>query len=158
MPEITIGKKSPLFNFVNESGEKENLSGLVGEKGLVLYFYPKDMTPGCTTEACDFRDNFSALKKMGFNVAGISRDDSKSHEKFRAKYSLPFTLIPDPEFNICKKYGVYRDKKFMGRVGKGIVRTTILLDKNMKILKIYDEVKVKAHVEQIKKDILELTK
>ena len=155
MPELNIGKKAPSFSFKDEDGKKISLSEIVGEKGLILYFYPKDMTPGCTTEACDFRDHSKEFQKIGFTIAGVSKDGQVSHEKFRQKYELPFRLIPDEDFSICNKYGVFRDKKFMGKTKKGIVRSTFILDKDLKILKIYDEVKVKDHILNIIKDTME---
>ncbi|MCB1177397.1 MAG: peroxiredoxin, partial [Leptospiraceae bacterium] len=134
------------------------LSELVGSKGLVLYFYPRDNTPGCTQEACDFRDNFNLLKKAGYNVIGISKDSPKSHQKFTEKQSLNFDLIADESGEICEKYGVWQLKKFMGKESMGIVRTTFLLDEKLKILKIYNKVSVKGHVAQILEDIKGLSK
>ncbi|MBE7411023.1 MAG: thioredoxin-dependent thiol peroxidase [Leptospiraceae bacterium] len=158
MGELKIGEKILSFSFTDEEGKSKDINSILGKKGIVLYFYPRDMTPGCTTEACDFRDNFGDIKKLGFSIAGVSGDSEASHQKFKDKYELPFILISDKDYNICKRFGVYRDKKFMGKVSKGIVRTTILLDKDLKILKVYDEVKVKSHVANIKNDIMELVK
>ncbi len=158
MSELVVGKKAPSFTGINTQGVKRKLSELVGEKGLVLYFYPKDNTPGCTTEACDFRDNYENLKKLGFNVVGISRDDEKSHKKFTEKQNLNFELISDVSGEICEKYGVWQEKVFMGKKSMGIVRTTFLIDSSLKILKIYPKVSVKGHVAQIMKDIEELSK
>lgn len=158
MSELIEGKKAPSFTGINTEGVKRKVSELVGEKGLVLYFYPKDSTPGCTIEACDFRDNFTNLKKLGFNVVGISKDSEKSHKKFTEKQGLNFELIADVSGEICEKYGVWQEKVFMGRKGMGIVRTTFLLDANLKILKVYPKVKVAGHVAQIINDIKELSK
>jgi peroxiredoxin Q/BCP len=158
MSELAVGKKAPSFTGINTQGVKRKLSELVGEKGLVLYFYPKDNTPGCTTEACDFRDNYENLKKLGFNVVGVSRDDEKSHKKFTEKQNLNFELISDVSGEICEKYGVWQEKVFMGKKSMGIVRTTFLIDSSLKILKIYPKVSVKGHVMQIMKDIEELSK
>ncbi|TGK42532.1 peroxiredoxin, partial [Leptospira gomenensis] len=102
MSELKVGSKAPSFTGLNEKGEKVKLSELAGPKGTVLYFYPKDSTPGCTTEACDFRDNFSRIKKTGFNVVGVSKDSVKSHQKFIEKQSLNFTLIADEDGKICE--------------------------------------------------------
>lgn len=158
MSEIEEGKKAPSFTGINEKGEKRKLQDLLGEKGLILYFYPKDNTPGCTQEACDFRDNLSELKNLGFNVVGVSKDSEKSHQKFIEKQNLNFELLSDVNGEICEKYGVWQEKTFMGKKSMGIVRTTFIIGKDLKILKIYPKVSVKGHVEQIKKDILELSK
>ncbi|TGN09798.1 thioredoxin-dependent thiol peroxidase [Leptospira ilyithenensis] len=156
MTELIVGKKAPSFTAKNANDESVKLADLVGKNGVVIYFYPRDMTPGCTTEACDFRDNFARIKKLGFNVVGISKDTTKSHTKFIEKESLNFDLISDETGEICEKYGVWREKVFMGRKGMGIVRTTFILDSSLKIKKIYDSVRVKGHVEEIIKDIQEL--
>ncbi len=156
MTELIVGKKAPAFTAKNANDESVKLADLVGKNGVVIYFYPRDMTPGCTTEACDFRDNFARIKKLGLNVVGISKDTTKSHTKFIQKESLNFDLISDETGEICEKYGVWREKVFMGRKGMGIVRTTFILDSSLKIKKIYDSVRVKGHVEEIIKDIQEL--
>jgi thioredoxin-dependent peroxiredoxin len=153
MSELAEGKKAPPFTAVDSEGKKVKLSDLVGEKGLVLYFYPKDSTPGCTTEACDFRDHQANLKKLGYSVVGISKDSTKSHQKFIEKQSLNFDLLTDESGEICEKYGVWQEKQFMGKKFLGIVRSTFLMDASLKIQKIYSPVKVKGHVEQIMNDI-----
>jgi thioredoxin-dependent peroxiredoxin len=158
MSGMTVGKKAPSFIGINADGEKRKLSDLLGSEGLVLYFYPKDSTPGCTIEACDFRDNFENLKKLGFHVVGISKDSEKSHKKFMEKQNLKFELLADVSGEICEKYGVWQEKVFMGRKGMGIVRSTFLIDKSLKILKIYPKVSVAGHVQQILNDIKELSK
>ncbi len=153
MGAVAEGKKAPTFTSVNTKGEKVKLSELVGTKGLVLYFYPKDSTPGCTTEACDFRDHWEQLKKAGYNVVGVSKDSPKSHQKFTEKQNLNFDLISDESGEICEKYGVWQEKTFMGKKHMGIVRTTFVMDSSLKIQKIYDKVSVKGHVAQILEDI-----
>lgn len=158
MAKLDAGKKAPSFTGLNTEGKKVKLADLTGKKGLVLYFYPKDSTPGCTTEACDFRDNFEAIKKLGFNVVGVSKDNTKSHQNFTAKQNLNFDLISDLEGEIVEAYGVWQEKKMMGKKFMGIVRTTFLIDEKLKILKVYESVKVKDHVTEIIKDIKELTK
>ncbi|MDV6235815.1 thioredoxin-dependent thiol peroxidase [Leptospira ellisii] len=158
MSELKVGSKAPSFTGLNEKGEKVKLSELAGSKGTVLYFYPKDSTPGCTTEACDFRDNFSRIKKTGFNVVGVSKDSVKSHQKFIEKQSLNFTLIADEDGKICEAYDVWHLKKFMGREFMGIVRTTFLIGADGKLLKIYPQVSVKGHVDEILADIKTLEK
>ena len=149
MSEIVEGKKAPTFSATNTEGKKVKLSELLGENGLVLYFYPKDSTPGCTTEACDFRDNQANLKKLGYSVVGISKDNTKSHQKFVEKQSINFELLSDETGEICEKYGVWQEKQFMGKKFLGIVRSTFIIDANLKIQKIYTSVKVKGHVDQI---------
>ncbi len=158
MADALEGKKAPAFQALNTKGEKVSLKNLAGDKGLVLYFYPKDSTPGCTQEACDFRESLSSLKKLGVNVVGVSKDDQKSHQKFTEKQSLNFDLLSDTEGEICEKYGVWQLKKFMGKEFMGIVRSSFLISSDLKVLKSYRNVKVKGHVEEIKKDIKELLK
>ncbi len=156
MSEMSVGKKAPSFSGLNSVGEKVSFKELVGEKGIILYFYPKDSTPGCTTEACDFRDNIERLKGQGYTVVGVSKDSVKSHQKFVEKNSLNFHLISDEDGSICDKYGVFGEKKFMGKTVMGIRRTTIIIDASLKIKKIYNNVKVKGHIEQILSDIKEI--
>lgn len=158
MSSLKTGQKAPDFKAPDESGKQISLKDLMGKKGLVLYFYPKDQTPGCTTEACDFRDNFARLKKEGYNVVGISKDSVKSHQKFIEKQELNFTLISDEDGAICESYGVWQLKKFMGREFMGIVRTTFLVGTDSKIQKIYPKVSVKGHVDEILSDIKVLAK
>ncbi|TGK01645.1 thioredoxin-dependent thiol peroxidase [Leptospira semungkisensis] len=158
MSNLKEGAKAPSFTSVNEEGQKVSLKDLVGKKGLVLYFYPKDQTPGCTTEACDFRDNFARLKKEGYNVVGVSKDSVKSHQKFIEKQELNFTLLADEDGSICEAYGVWQLKKFMGREFMGIVRTTFLIGTDLKIQKVYPKVSVKGHVDEILGDIKAIDK
>lgn len=158
MSELAVGKKAPNFKAKTTKDETVSLNDLMGKKGLVLYFYPKDMTPGCTQEACDFRDNFARLAKTGFSVAGVSKDPVKAHQKFTEKEKLNFPLLSDEDLKICNAYGVWQEKVFMGRKGMGIVRSSFLMDAGGKILKIYSPVKVKGHVDEILKDIAELSK
>ncbi|MBM9500773.1 thioredoxin-dependent thiol peroxidase [Leptospira sp. 201903071] len=158
MTKLKAGSKAPNFTGFNEKGEKVKLSDLTGPKGTVLYFYPKDQTPGCTTEACDFRDNFSRIKKTGFNVVGVSKDTVKSHQKFIEKQELNFTLISDEDGKICETFDVWHLKKFMGRESMGIVRSTFLIGYDGKILKVYPKVSVKGHVDEILSDIKALEK
>ena len=153
MAEISVGKKIPSFTTITTEGKKVKLDDLMGKNGMVLYFYPKDNTPGCTTEACDFRDNFSSIKKLGYSVVGVSKDDLKSHKKFIEKQNLNFELLSDFESDLSEKFGVWQEKQMMGRKYMGIVRTTFLIGKDSKIKKIYPNVKVAGHVEQIIKDI-----
>lgn len=153
MPALEVGKKVPNLSALTTKEKTVNLADLSGKKGLVVYFYPKDMTPGCTTEACDFRDNFARLKKLGFSVVGVSKDSAKSHQKFTEKEELNFELLADESKEICEAFGVWREKVFMGKKGMGIVRSTFILNTDLKVLKIYDNVKAKGHVDQIISDL-----
>ncbi|MCP5500533.1 MAG: thioredoxin-dependent thiol peroxidase [Leptospiraceae bacterium] len=153
MKELKEGQKAPDFSGVETTGKKLKLKDLLGEKGLVLYFYPRDSTPGCTTEACDFRDNLQSLENTGYKVVGVSRDSLKSHDKFVQKQNLNFPLLSDEDGKITEKYGVFGEKKFMGKLTMGIHRTTFLIGADLKIQKIYRSVKVKGHVDQILEDI-----
>ena len=156
MPLAAEGKKAPSFKSVNTQGDKVSLADLMGKNGLVLYFYPKDMTPGCTTESCDFRDNLKKLNAAGFQVAGVSRDSIARHQKFTEKYELNFPLIADESGEVCEKYGVWQEKKFMGKTHMGIVRSTFVIGSDGKIKKVYSPVKVKDHIAQILEDIKQL--
>lgn len=148
MMHLKEGDKAPDFQGVDQNEKTISLSDYKGKK-LILYFYPKDDTPGCTAEACNLRDNFSVLKKEGFELLGVSPDDPKKHKKFIDKYSLPFPLIADTEKEILNAYGVWGPKKFMGREYDGVHRTTFVIDEAGKIEKIITKVNTKAHAEQI---------
>ncbi len=145
---VKVGNKAPEFTGVTDGGEKIKLKDLRG-KTVVLYFYPKDNTPGCTTESCDFRDSHAAFKKKKAVVLGVSPDGVKSHEKFKAKYDLPFPLIADEDHKIAEKYDVWQEKSMYGRKYMGIVRSTFIIDPEGKIAEIYSKVKVKGHVEDV---------
>lgn len=155
MPELNEGKKAPLFTLPDSKGNKIALKDLIG-KPLVIYFYPKDMTSGCTVEACDFRDAFPDFNKLKTTVIGISRDSVESHKKFSDKYELPFYLLSDDAGKVTEKYGVWKEKSMYGRKFQGIERTTFVLDKIGKIVKKFPKVKVKDHVEEVLKVIKEL--
>ena len=145
---IAEGEMAPDFELQTDSGESVRLSEYRG-KPVVLYFYPKDNTSGCTTEACDFRDNLAAIKKKGAIVLGVSPDGEKSHRNFKEKFSLTFPLIVDEDKSICEAYGVWREKSMYGRKYMGIVRSTFLIDEKGKIAAIWDKVKVTNHVKEI---------
>lgn len=151
MTQLTEGDKAPDFKFVNRKGEEKKLDDYKGKK-LVLYFYPKDNTPGCTAEACNLRDNYEELKNQGFEVIGVSPDNEKSHEKFADKYNLPFDLVPDTAKEMAEKYGVWGEKKMFGKVKKGIHRTTFIINEEGVIEKVIKKVKTKEHSEQIFKE------
>lgn len=146
--EHLIGKKAPAFKTIDQQGKSVELKDYLGQK-VALYFYPQDDTPTCTTQACNLRDNFSILKTNGITILGISPDEPKSHTKFISKFKLPFTLLADSDNAIAIKYGVWRDKKFMGREYIGMHRTTFLIDEKGKIKNIIEKVLSKKHAEQI---------
>lgn len=154
---LKVGQKAPQFTLPDQDGKKVSLKDYLG-KVVALYFYPKDMTSGCTKEACDFRDEFPNFKKLKVEVIGISKDSIKSHQNFIAKHNLPFTLLSDEEIKVVDKYGVWKEKSMYGRKYMGIERTTFLIDEDGKILKIYPKVKVNGHVENILNDLKELGK
>ena len=149
---LKIGQKAPQFSLPNEKGEKVALKEFKGKK-VILYFYPKDMTPGCTTEACDFRDALRKIKRRGAVVLGVSKDSSERHQKFIDKYGLNFPLLSDEEGKVCEKYDVWQEKKLYGKVFMGIVRTTVIIDEDGKIEQLYHKVKVKGHVDQVLEEI-----
>tara|TARA_B100000686_G_C16651791_1_gene895978 strand:- start:191 stop:649 length:459 start_codon:yes stop_codon:yes gene_type:complete len=141
------GKKAPDFTAIKHDGEKIKLSSFRGKKNVVLYFYPKDMTPGCTTQACDFRDQIKAFKNAV--ILGVSIDSIDRHKKFIQKYNLPFDLISDENRKVVEKYGVWQEKSLYGKKFMGVVRSTFLIDKTGTIRKIFPKVKVKAHAEEV---------
>jgi peroxiredoxin Q/BCP len=145
---VKEGVTAPAFKTTNTNGESVSLKDFRGQK-VVLYFYPKDDTPGCTKEACSFRDGFSKFKKRGITILGVSPDSEKSHQKFTAKYKLPFTLLADTDHSIADAYGVYGEKKFMGRTYMGIHRTTFLIDEKGKIKKVFEKVKPDDHADEV---------
>lgn len=142
------GDKAPAFSGINQNGEKLSLAAYKGKK-VILFFYPEDDTPTCTIQACNLRDNFSLLKKNGFEVIGISPDEVKSHKKFEKKFSLPFTLVADPDHIILEKYGVWGEKQMFGHNYMGVHRTTFVIDEKGIIRKIFLRPKNKAHAEEI---------
>jgi len=145
---VKEGQKAPAFELLDDEGKKVSLADLKG-KQVVLYFYPKDLTPGCTIEACDFRDNLGAVKKKGAVVLGVSADPVKRHVAFKEKYKLTFPLLSDEDKGMLKAYGVWQKKKFMGREFMGIVRTTLIIGKDGKIRKIWSPVSVKDHAKEV---------
>jgi thioredoxin-dependent peroxiredoxin len=148
MIQLKEGMKAPLFEGTDQDGKTIRLDNYAGKK-VVLYFYPKDNTPGCTAEACNLRDNYQSLLKKGFAVIGVSIDSEKSHKSFTAKYSLPFPLIADTSKKIVNDYGVYGEKKMYGKSYFGIVRTTFVIDEKGIIEKIISKVDTQNHTEQI---------
>lgn len=145
---VKEGATAPAFKTTDTNGKSLSLKDFRGQK-VVLYFYPKDDTPGCTKEACSFRDGFLKFKKRGITILGVSPDSEKSHQKFTAKYKLPFTLLADTDHSIADAYGVYGEKKFMGRTYMGIHRTTFLIDEKGKIKKVFEKVKPEVHADEV---------
>ena len=145
---LTNGMQAPEFSLPDEENTLHKLSDFRG-KPVVLYFYPKDDTPGCTTEACNFRDDYSAYEQAGVVILGISPDSVKSHAKFKSKYSLQFPLLADEGHKVCDQYGVWGMKKFMGREYDGVLRTTFLIDPNGRIAKVFENVRPAEHSEEV---------
>ena len=148
MAVIKEGSKAPAFKGVDQHGNTVSIADFKGQK-LVLYFYPKDDTPGCTAQACNLRDNYKALQKKGLQILGISVDSVKSHEKFIAKYDLPFSLIADEDKKIVDKYNLWGQKKFMGRTYMGTTRTTFLIDGAGMVRHIIEKPDTKDHTKEI---------
>lgn len=154
MPKV--GDKAPDFSLPDQKGEIHSLSDQKG-KWVLLYFYPKDDTPGCTKEACEIRDNYSTFKNMGITVFGVSVDPVKKHAKFAEKYDLPFTLLSDENKDVVNAYGVWGKKKFMGREYMGTNRVSFLIDPQGKIAKVYEQVKPAEHATEVLADAKSLT-
>lgn len=148
MKHLKIGQPAPAFTAKDQNGAAISLSDYKG-KPVVIYFYPKDNTPGCTTQACNLRDNYSDLLAQKINVIGVSGDDEKSHQKFITKFDLPFPLVADVDKSLIQLYGVWGEKKFMGRVYDGIHRTTFILDESHTIIGIIEKPKNKDHAREI---------
>ena len=147
--ELKEGKTAPDFILPSTGGVPVRLRDFQGKKNIILYFYPKDNTPGCTQEACDFRDSIQKFKKLDAEVLGVSFDTLDSHEKFIGKFKLPFALLSDAEKKIAQKYGVYKEKSLYGRKFMGIERSTFVIDKNLKIRKVYRKVRVEDHIPDV---------
>lgn len=145
---LKVGDKLPQFEGTNQDGETVHSENLIGKK-LVVFFYPKANTPGCTAEACNLRDNYAELKKQGFELLGVSADPVKSQKKFSEKFEFPFDIIADETRDIIEKFGVWQLKKFMGKEFMGIVRTTFVFDENGICTEVIDKVKTKDHAAQI---------
>jgi thioredoxin-dependent peroxiredoxin len=145
---IKINDKAPEFKLKDQNGKDHKLSDFKGKK-IILYFYPKDMTPGCTVEACDFRDNLDQFKQKNTVVLGVSADSVERHKKFEQKHDLNFILLSDENKEVLKSYNVWQEKKFMGKTYMGIVRTTYLIDEKGIITDIIEKVRVKGHVDEL---------
>jgi peroxiredoxin Q/BCP len=145
---LKVGSKAPSFSLESDEGKKINLKDFSGKK-VVLYFYPKDDTPGCTREACSFTENASSLRKAGAVVLGVSADSVPSHQKFKTKYKLNFPLLSDPDRETIQKYGVWKEKNMYGKKMMGVERTTFIIDEDGKIAHIFPKVKVDGHTEKV---------
>ncbi len=152
---LAPGNKAPAFTLNDSNGKKISLSSFKG-KNIVLYFYPKDMTSGCTREACDFRDSFPDFKKVKAEVIGISTDSESSHQKFAARYDLPFILLSDEKKEVVEKYGVWKEKSMYGKKYMGIERTTFIIDGSGKIKFVFPKVKVDGHADEVLKALREI--
>ncbi|NCQ16978.1 MAG: thioredoxin-dependent thiol peroxidase [Ignavibacteria bacterium CG22_combo_CG10-13_8_21_14_all_37_15] len=147
---IEEGKKAPTFKLSDQNGKVHSLKDYLGKK-VVLYFYPKDNTPGCTTEACSFRDEFPTFKKNNTVILGVSADPVKSHKNFSDKFGLPFPLLSDVSKEMIENYGVWKEKSMYGKKYEGIERTTVIIDEMGAVKKIFSKVKVKEHTEEVLK-------
>lgn len=152
MVKLKVGDKAPGFSGLNQEGKEIKLEDFTGQK-LILYFYPKDDTPGCTAEACNFNDNLNNWLEKGYSVVGVSPDSVESHRKFREKYGLRFDLVADPEKEILQEYGVWGEKNRFGKKYMGVLRTTFIIDEDGIIQKIFEKVETKNHTEQIIKNL-----
>lgn len=148
MGHLNTGDSAPDFTAKNQNGTNISLSDYKGKK-VILYFYPKDDTPGCTAEACNLRDNYNALIEKGFEIIGVSPDSEKSHTKFQGKYNLQFNLLADTGKEILKKYGAWGEKKMYGKTYEGVLRTTFVISEDGKIEKVFKKVDTKNHTQQI---------
>jgi thioredoxin-dependent peroxiredoxin len=145
---VTEGQEAPDFELTSDSGERVRLSQFRG-RPVVLYFYPKDDTPGCTAQACGIRDTFEDFEQSGAVVLGVSPDEESSHVKFKQKYGLPFTLLADPEHEVADEYGVWGERKYMGKTYWGVERSTFLIDENGRVSKVMRRVKPDTHADQV---------
>ena len=152
MTHLRVGNPAPPIVASDQEGNRIDLENFKGEK-VVLFFYPKDNTPGCTAEVCSLRDNYSGLINKGLNIIGISPDGEKSHQNFIAKFHLPFPLIPDQDKKILQAYGVWGEKKMYGKSYMGVLRTTFIIDEEGKIEKIIEKVRTKDHAQQIVEEL-----
>ncbi len=152
---VEEGKKAPAFTLKDQNGKKVSLKDFLG-KNVVLYFYPKDNTSGCTKEACNFRDEFPGFKKLKAVIIGVSPDSVESHKKFAEKYNLPFTLLSDEKKQVLEKYGVWKEKSMYGRKYMGVERSTFIIDKTGKVRKIFRKVKVANHNKEVMEALKEL--
>lgn len=149
---LKVGDSAPNFELPDQNGKVHKLSDYLGSK-VLIYFYPRDFTPGCTTEACTLRDSFPNFKNLNTVVLGISKDSIENHKKFAQKFNLPFALLADVNHKVQEKYGVWQQKKFLGKSYMGTIRTSFLVDEKGKIIKVYEKVKPPIHAEEILRDL-----
>jgi peroxiredoxin Q/BCP len=152
MTQLKVGAAAPQFTGKDQEGNRVSLQDFKGKK-LILYFYPKDDTPGCTSEACNLRDNYEDLISRGFAIVGVSPDNEKSHGRFRNKHNLPFSLLADPEAVIIKAYGAWGEKSMYGKKYEGVLRTTFVIDESGQILRIISKVNTGDHTRQILEEL-----
>ncbi len=145
---IQEGETAPDFTLLSDQGEEITLSDLRGKK-VVLYFYPRDDTPGCTKEACSFRDDYSIFLMKGAAVVGVSPDTVESHQKFKAKFGLPFYLLSDPDHKVAEMYGAWGEKNLYGKITMGIIRSTFVIDEDGKVIKVFPKVKPEGHAQEV---------
>ena len=157
MSKVAEGKPAPDFSLPSTEGREISLKDFKGKKNIVLYFYPKDDTPGCTQEACDFRDGLKKFAAKDAVVLGVSADPLAAHEKFRGKYKLPFPLLSDEAKEVIKKFDVWKEKSMYGKKYMGIERTTVVIDKKGEVRRIFPKVKVTGHAEEVLKTLEELS-
>lgn len=148
--QVSVGQQAPVFSLPDQDGKEHRLEDYKG-KWVVLYFYPKDDTPGCTKQACDIRDDWQTFKDKGIVVLGVSPDSVESHARFAEKHKLPFTLLADPEKKVVKAYGVWREKVLFGKISLGIVRSSVIINPDGVVAKVYKRVQAKKHAEQVLK-------
>jgi thioredoxin-dependent peroxiredoxin len=153
MVQLQVGDKAPALSGVDQHGSPVSLKDYAGRK-LLLFFYPKDDTPGCTAEACSLRDEHDALREVGYELLGVSPDKAEKHRKFATKYDLPFRLLADTDMIVAKAYGVWGAKKFMGREYEGILRSTFLIDEQGRIERIIDRVRTRDHAQQVLEELV----
>lgn len=151
---LTVGKKAPAFTLPNQDGAPRALKDYAGGR-LILYFYPKAFTPGCTGQSCDFRDTDAPLRDAGFTVLGVSPDPVETLAKFKAEYDLPFDLLSDPDHKVATKYGAWGTKKNYGKEYEGLIRTTVVLDAQGKIERVYPNIRAKGHVARLRRELLD---
>ncbi|HJL64483.1 MAG TPA: thioredoxin-dependent thiol peroxidase [Candidatus Thalassarchaeaceae archaeon] len=151
---LEVGEKAPNFDALLTDGSQISLKGILSEgKRVILYYYPKDNTPGCTTQACDFRDNYSALNDAGYRVFGVSKDSAKSHQNFTNKYELNFDLIVDQDIELHQKYGVWREKNNYGKTYMGVSRSTFVIDTDGSLIWVGYNIRAKGHVEKLMREL-----
>jgi thioredoxin-dependent peroxiredoxin len=156
---VEEGKAAPAFTLKDQDGNAVSLASFKGNKAVVVYFYPRDDTPGCTKEACGFRDYNKELQKLGVEVIGVSSDDAASHQKFRGKYKLPFTLLSDPDRKVMEKYGAFGEKMMYGKKTTGVIRSTVLIGKDGRVLKHWARIaSAEKHPEKVIEAVKELAR